>query len=99
MALDVERHGAPKHDDVQYATSSPRDPASELVFDTFDEAAAKAVENAVSHGTAYLDTLVYSREGAKWLGGDDAVEQYDIDPDASVFERIEIKANVAGMVP
>jgi hypothetical protein len=97
-AIDTERRGAPKHDDVQYAVSSKHD-MSELVYDTFDEAAADAVEKAISLGESYLDVLVYSVEGAWFLGDNAAVDQYNEDREASVFERIELKANVVGRVP
>jgi len=46
-----------------------------------------------------LDVLVWNEEGAEWYGGDDAVERYREDPEASVFERFEIKVNPVGMVP
>lgn len=32
-------------------------------------------------------------------GGDDAVERYNEDPEASVFERFEINVNAVGRVP
>lgn len=84
------------HPDVEYAVD---DRSGERIFKTFDEAAAFALSLAISRGDATLDVLVYSEEGAEWYGGDDAVEQYNEDPDASVFERIEIEVNNAGMVP
>ncbi len=65
----------------------------------FDDAASWAVIYAMAHGKANIDSYVYSRAGARWLAGDDGVEQYDDDPEASVFERIEVKANVLGRIP
>ncbi len=53
----------------------------------------------VSRGRAVLDVLVYSEEGAKAHGGEDAVERYREDPDASVFERFEFYANCVGRIP
>lgn len=47
-----------------------------------------------------LDILVHSEAGARWVGGDDAVKRYREDPDASVFERYQIRgANFQGRVP
>lgn len=68
------------------------------IFKRFDEAAAHAVDAAIASGDATIDVLVWSRSGARWLGGSDAVEQYDEDPEASVFERVELKANVVGRI-
>ncbi len=70
------------------------------VFDGFDDAVGFAVIQALSTGMkATVDVIVWSESGARVWGGDDAVEQYREDPDASVFERIEISANSLGRVP
>ncbi len=70
------------------------------VFDTFDEACSRAVAKAVSNGESVLiDVVIFSKAAAKAWGGDDAVEQYKEDPDASVFERIVVKAHSQGRVP
>lgn len=84
------------HPDVEYAVD---DRKGERIFNTFDEAAAFALSLAISRGDATLDVLIYSEDGAEWYGGDDAVDRYNEDPEASVFERIEIEVNNAGMVP
>jgi len=69
-------------------------------YPTFAEAATVALGAAASNGRAVtLDVLVWSKAGARRLGGDDAVAQYLEDPDASVFERLEIKVNNVGRVP
>ncbi len=66
---------------------------------TFDEAAGAAVARSASTGSKiYIDVCVYSRAGAKWYGGDDAVAQYDEDPETSVHERIVITAVSQGRV-
>lgn len=88
---------AQKHDDVQYAVDDAS--GHEHVFDTFDAAAGYAVAVAVSgKENVSIDVLVWSEIGARHYGGDDAVESYEEDPDASVFERIEIKVNLAGRI-
>ena len=89
---------AKSHKDVEFAVDDYQ--GNEKIFKRFDEAAAFAVEKAMSRGeTVNLDVLVSSRAGAKWLYGDSGVEIYEEDPDASVFERIEVKANMMGRVP
>ena len=63
-----------------------------------DKAILQAFHWALSSGSATLDTLVSSKAGARAHGGDAAVEQYLEDPQASVFERVEIKVNYVGKV-
>ncbi|MBK8254949.1 MAG: hypothetical protein IPK82_20115 [Polyangiaceae bacterium] len=67
-----------------------------------------ALEDALRHAFAcaagsgekvILDVLVSSPAGAKAWAGDDGVEQYLDDPEASVFERFELKVNSMGRVP
>ena len=58
-----------------------------------------ALDQAMSRGEATLDVLIWDAAGALTYGGDDAVERYSEDPEASVFERFEIKVNCAGRVP
>jgi len=85
------------HQGVEYAVDDAA--GKERTFKTFDDAAGFAVALAASGRAVNLDILVYSEEGARQLGGDGAVEQYREDPDASVFERLEIKVNSVGRVP
>jgi hypothetical protein len=85
------------HPDVEYAVEDAG--GNERVFKTFDEAAGLAVSVALSGSDHVdLDVLIWSEEGAEWYGGDDAVEQYNEDPEASVFERFEISVNAVGRV-
>jgi hypothetical protein len=85
------------HKDVEFAVDDAS--GKEYIFKTFDEAAGYAVSVSASNGrTVNLDVLVFSRSGAKAWGGMHALEQYDEDPDATIFERIEINVNVVGMV-
>lgn len=85
------------HPDVEYAVDDAQ--GRERTFKTFDEAAGFAVAMASSGGVVHLDILIWSEEGAYWYGGDDAVEQYNEDPEASVFERLEVSAESVGRVP
>ena len=70
----------------------------ERSFDDPDEALATAAMSAISTGSATLDVLIWSKSGARWYGGEDALKQYLEDPDASVFNRYEFKANDLGRV-
>jgi hypothetical protein len=88
---------AKSHPDVNFEVedATGRDVGS---FRTFDEAASKAVIAALGTGRAILDVVVHSRSGAKWVQGDDGVAQYMEDPDASVFQRLEIRVNDQGRI-
>jgi hypothetical protein len=86
-----------RHPGVEFAVNDAN--RTEHVFKTFDEAASFAVGLARSNGSrVHLDVLVYSPAGAAWWAGDDAVADYYDDPEASVFERIEIRADSLGRV-
>jgi hypothetical protein len=88
---------AKSHKDVEFIVLMGRD--GHKTFKNFDEAAAFAVaRSAATDDRAVLDVLVYSRAGAKWYEGDYGVEKYDEDPEASVFERINIRATVTGRI-
>lgn len=70
------------------------------VFDKWDDAVSQAVAYALSHGAAYnIDIVIWSEPGARWWAGDHGVAWYKEDPDASVFERIVVRANSEGRVP
>lgn len=84
------------HKDVEFMITKPNDETAS--FKRFDEAAGLAVAIAASGRTAYIDAIVSSEAGARWYGGDDAVESYREDPDATVFDRIEIRAESKGRV-
>lgn len=88
---------AESHKDLEFAVDDAG--GHERVFKTFDEAAAFAVSIAASTGrTVNLDVLAWSPEGARAWSGDSGEEEYHEDPEASVFERIEIKADSVGRV-
>jgi hypothetical protein len=89
---------AKRHRDVEFAVDDAS--GRQRTFKVFDEAAGFAVVMAASRGqTVNLDVLIYSAAGARAWAGDDGVEQYHEDPDASVFERIEVRADAKGRVP
>jgi hypothetical protein len=69
------------------------------VLTDFDKAIVLAFSVAISGGqSCFIDVICYSEEDAEAWGGNEAVERYQSDPDASVFERIEIKANYLGII-
>jgi hypothetical protein len=71
----------------------------ERIFHTFEEAAAFAISLATSTGAKVnLDVLAWDRKAAKAWGGDYAAEEYDADPDASVHDRIVIRADSQGRI-
>jgi hypothetical protein len=84
------------HKDVEFEVEAGRQNLG--IFKSFNEAAGIAVASALSGSKTTIDILVYSRAGARWLEGEDGAEQYDSDPDASVFKRIVIRADDQGMV-
>lgn len=83
--------------DIEFAVDDAS--GRQRTFKTFDEAAGFAVSLAATgRGPSNLDVLIWSRSGARAYGGDNAVEQYDEDPEASVFERLEISVNYVGRI-
>jgi hypothetical protein len=81
------------HKDVEFHTG-------DIVSTVWEEAVSQAVFDALSQGKdVELDVVIWSEAGARWYGGDDAVEDYKEDPGASVFDRIVIKASSRGRIP
>jgi hypothetical protein len=75
----------------------PKNPA---IFCRFDDAASHTIARGSSHGEPVtIDVICYSEDDARAYAGCDGVARYRDDPDASVFERFEIKVNCVGMVP
>jgi hypothetical protein len=73
---------------------------STLITEDFTEAAGHALAIALCRGeTITIDVVIWDEEAADRWGGSDAVEQYLEDPETSVFERIEVKANSLGRIP
>lgn len=88
---------AKTHKDVEFAVDDAG--GNQRIFKKFDEAAGFAVSIAATgRENVNIDVLIWSKAGARAYGGDDAVEQYNEDPEASVFERLEIKVNYVGRI-
>jgi hypothetical protein len=86
-----------RHKDVEFAVNDAG--GRERIFKTADEAAGFAITVAMARGKdVNVDVLIHSKAGARWYGGDDAAEQYDEDPDASVSDRIVVRAESIGRV-
>jgi hypothetical protein len=87
-----------EHDDVDFEVATPG--LVPLRTSHWDDAMQMAITQSISRGqTSTIDVIIYGRRGALWWGGDDAVEQYLEDPEASVFERIEVEARSLGRIP
>jgi hypothetical protein len=84
------------HPDVEFVVSTD---GVEQTFRSFDKALANAFSVGLGAGEVTLDVLVYSTAGADWYGGDDAVEHYQEDPEASVFNRYKLRVLDLGLVP
>jgi len=68
-------------------------------YKTFEEAATAAISISVSHGIPVtIDVLTFSRAAAKAWAGDHGVEVYNEDPEASVHERIVVRAESQGRI-
>lgn len=85
-----------KHKDLEFHVNKPD--GSTGVFDTPDKAAGLAVSLAISGHEATIDVVTWSEAGARAYGGDDAAEVYREDPEASVHERIVVRAESLGRV-
>lgn len=85
------------HKDVEFHVEARGIDAQ--IFKSFDKACGHAVGLAASgKENVRVDVCIWSLEGARAWGGDDAVQEYNEDPDASVFERIEVKTDSKGRV-
>ena len=69
------------------------------IFTNFDKAAGFALSRACSTGNEMqIDVVTWSKAAARAWGGDNAVEVYESDPEASVHDRILIRAQVLGRI-
>jgi len=85
------------HEQVEFHATRVSTPTSEEIteiFKTWDDARkwmmredASPDSDADLYYKGYIDVCIWTIGGARWFGGDDAVEAYREDPDASVFER------------
>lgn len=86
------------HTDVEFEVID-RD-GKAVYLKTLDEAALYAFYDALQSGKhTGIYVLIHSEAGARWYGGDSAVEQYRSDPEASVFEKLNVRVASEGMIP
>lgn len=87
------------HKDLEFCVDAPNG-AYQDTYKNFEEACAAAITQAYTRGTTVnLDVITHSKAAARKWSGDDGVASYEEDPEASVFERLEIKVNSVGRVP
>jgi hypothetical protein len=84
------------HKDIEFAVDDAS--GRQRIFKTWDEAAGFATSLAASGRDVNLDVLAYSEAGARAFMGDDGVEEYREDPDASVFMRLKVSVDDQGRV-
>ena len=86
-----------EHKDLEFSVDDAQ--GHEKIFKDFDKACGFAVSLSASTGqTKFVDVLIYSKAAAHVWGGDEAVENYMEDPEASVSDRIKIDAQAIGRV-
>jgi hypothetical protein len=69
------------------------------IFKNIKDASFHAISMAISHGqTMHIDVITWTRTAARKWAGDSGVEVYDEDPEASVHERIVVKAHSDGRI-
>jgi len=85
--------------DLEFHVSPEKGGYTASIHKTFTKACADAVSQAVSSGiTMHIDVVAWSKSAAKAWAGDHGVEVYKEDPEASVHERIVIKADSLGRI-
>jgi hypothetical protein len=90
----------PKKSDLEFHVSLERGSATTVVFKNFDKAATHAVAQSISTGEpVVVDVVTWTKAAARKWGGDSAVEIYEDDPEASVHERIVVRAGSQGRIP
>ena len=83
--------------DLEFHVDYPN--GTSLDTPSFDKAASTAVSIACSIGQPVsIDVLTYSRAAAQHWGGSEGAKIYDEDPDASVHDRIVIRAESLGRI-
>ena len=84
------------HKDIDFEVSSGE---RSKAFRKWEEAVTWAfAASATSGHQAVIDVVVHSRAGAKHWLGDYGVEMYDEDPEASVFQRLSLRAEDLGRI-
>jgi hypothetical protein len=78
---------------------SPEGSFDTQIFTNIKEASVHAISLSVSRGQAvHIDVITWTKAAARKWAGDSGVEIYNEDPEASVHERIVVKAEALGRV-
>lgn len=87
------------HKDVEFAVGSTEAPTGPIRGAFYERTFGGAAERAVIlarhgvRGKVTIDVIVNSVSGARWWGGDAAARRFRDYPEASVFERIIVRAD------
>ena len=88
----------PRSRDLEFQVSDEGGTAT-TTFASFDKACGFAVARCCSSGvTMHIDVIAWSKAAARKWGGNASVEVYEEDPEASVHDRIVIKAEAQGRI-
>lgn len=91
----------PLHREIEFQVDAVDSRATDKTwyFKAWPEACAMAVRLAATDGRSYhVDVLCYGEDGAKAWAGEEGIERYRDDPEASVFDRIVVKAESFGRI-
>ena len=69
--------------------------SGDAYFRSADDALAFATGRAIGGSPVKLSVLVHSERGARCYGGNDAVQRYREDPEASAFEQFTVQFDAA----
>ena len=85
--------------DLEFQVSEAHHLGQNTTFKSFEKACSHAISLACSRGEeVQIDVLTWTKTAARAWGGDAAVEVFEEDPEASVHERIIIKAESHGRI-
>ena len=85
--------------DLEFHVSREGETTTLKITEKFGEACKFAIAHSASTGySVVIDVIAWSKKAARAWGGDSAVEVFEEDPEASVHERILIKAESQGRI-
>lgn len=88
----------PKSSNLEFHVS-PEGSFDTKIFTNIKEACLHAISMGVSHGqTMHINVIAWTKAAARKWAGDHGVEVYNEDPEASVHERIVVKAESLGRI-
>ncbi len=81
---------------VEFVVGNYKD--NEEYYTDIKKAILAAFNRALSSGSCQLDVLCYSVEDARAFSGDSGEEQFESDPEASVFQRLILRVEDQGLI-